>query len=110
MELWQNIFMSIIYILGLLAFCYLIGGRAGFLGFWLIVRWPIVILLAIATIIDFPIFGINPFVLLIPTGILATDAVLDKVPDGFWDLMNLIVVLCLVYAVGFFLVEAGLLT
>ena len=109
MKLWQNIFMSILYILGLLAFCYLIGGRAGFLGFWIIVRWPIVVLLAIATLLGFPIFGINPFVLLVVMTILAY-VDLDKVPDGFWDLMNLIAFLCLISAVGLLLVEMGILT
>jgi hypothetical protein len=100
--------MITLYILGFLAFCYLLAGPAGFAAFWYFVRWPIVIILALATLLNFPIYGFNPLLLLIVMTILACIDI-EKLPDWFWDLMNLLVYVCLLVAVGWFLVQIGVL-
>ena len=97
-----------LYILGFLAFCYLFGGRAGFAAFWYFTRWPAVVIFALATFLNIPIYGLDPFLLLIIFGILAL-VDLDKVPDWIWDMINLIVYLLLLVVFGYFLVEIGVL-
>ena len=93
------LYMTILYLLGLLAFCYLLLGPAGFLGFWIIIRYPLALLLALAFLIDIPIFGINPAIPAVIFGGLAFVDV-DKVPDWVWDLINLIIYVA--FALGMF--------
>ena len=91
--------MSILYLLGFLAFCYLIAGRGGFFAFWFIVRYPLALILVLAFLFNFPIFGINPAIPAIIFGGLAL-VDLDKVPDWVWDLINLIILVA--FALGMF--------
>ena len=76
--------MTILAIFGLLAFCYLMAGRAGFLMFWIIMRWPLVFILAVGAIINFV-----PFWLVVVFAILAAVPE-EKIPDQVFDWINLI--------------------
>ena len=76
--------MTILAILGLLAFCYLMAGSAGFLMFWTIMRWPLVFILAVGAIAN-----------LVPSWLVVVFAILaavpeEKIPDETWDWINLI--------------------
>ena len=62
--------MTILAILGLLAFCYLMAGSAGFLMFWTIMRWPLVFILAVGAIAN-----------LVPSWLVVVFAILAAVPE-----------------------------
>ncbi len=98
----SSLTMTIIYLLGLLGVCYLLFGQAGFLAFWLIIKWPLVIMASLLALYD-----INFFWHAIALTLLASFD--EKLPDWFWELMNLLVYLALMVAIGYFLVEAGIL-
>ena len=76
--------MTLLVILGLLAFCYLISGSAGFLMFWIIMRWPLVFILAVGAIAN-----LAPFWLVVVFAILAAVPE-EKIPEQTWDWINLI--------------------
>ena len=100
--------MISLYVIGFLAFCYLIGGRAGFFGFWMFMRWPTTILFALFTALDYSPLGLNPLLLTIVSAIFA--AYYEKLPDAFWDLMNLILFLVVVGVIIYLLAQMGLIT
>lgn len=100
--------MITLYIIGFLAFCYLIAGRAGFMAFWMFMRWPTTILFGLCAIADFYPFGLNPFLLTIISGLFA--AYWEKLPDAFWDFINLIMYLAVAGTILFLLAELGLIT
>ena len=100
--------MISLYILGFLAFCYLFFGRAGFMGFWYVMRWPTTILFGFLLLLDIHPYGLNSFVLFVVA--LLFTLFYEKLPEWFWDLMNLVMFL-IVAGVGIYiLAEVGLIT
>lgn len=84
--------MSILYILGFLLLCYLMFGPGGGIAFWTILKWPIAILLGLATLIDFPIYGINPILpFIVVTGLAFVK--LDDTPIWVMELLNLFILI-----------------
>ena len=97
-----------IYVIGFLAFCYLIGGRAGFMGFWMFMRWPTRIFFGLCTMIDYSPMGLNPLLLTIISALFA--AYWEKLPDAFWDFINLIMFLAVAGSILYLLVQIGVIT
>ena len=97
-----------IYVLGFLALCYLLLGRAGLMGFWMVMKWPTTALFGLFYFINYQPLGLNPLILFITALIFALFA--EKLPEWFWDLMNLIVYLIVVGVVFYILVEAELIS
>ena len=100
--------MISLYIIGFLAFCYLIGGRAGFMAFWMFMRWPTTIFFGLCTVIDYSPMGLNPLLLTIISALFA--AYWEKLPGAFWDLVNLIMYLVVVGAIIYLLADMGVIT
>ena len=100
--------MISLYVIGFLAFCYLIAGRAGFMGFWMIMRWPTTIFFGLCTVIDYSPMGLNPLLLTIISAIFA--AYWEKLPDAFWDFINLIMYLAVAGSILYLLVQMGVIT
>ena len=99
--------MISLYIIGFLAFCYLIGGRAGFIAFWMFMRWPTTIFFGLCTVINYSPLGLDPLILTIVSAIFA--AYYEKLPDVFWDLVNLVMFLLVVGVIIYLLAEMGLI-
>lgn len=100
--------MISLYVIGFLAFCYLIGGRAGFMGFWMFMRWPTTIFFGLCTVIDYSPMGLNPLLLTIISALFA--AYWEKLPDAFWDLVNLVMFLLVAGAIIYLLADMGVIT
>ena len=100
--------MISLYIIGFLAFCYLIGGRAGFMAFWMFMRWPTTIFFGLCTVIDYSPMGLNPLLLTIISALFA--AYWEKLPDAFWDLVNLVMFLLVAGAIIYLLADMGVIT
>lgn len=98
----SSLTMTIIYLLGLLAVCYLLFAQAGFLAFWLIIKWPLVIIAFLLALYDIDFFWYA-----IALALLASFD--EKLPDWFWELMNLLVYLALLAVIGYFLIDNGII-
>ena len=67
-------------------------GPGGGIAFWTILKWPIAILLGLATLIDFPIYGINPILpFIVVTGLAFVK--LDDTPIWVMELLNLFILI-----------------
>ena len=100
--------MISLYILGFLALCYLLLGRVGLMGFWFVMKWPTTILFGFLLWMDIHPYGLNSFVLFVVA--LLFTLFDDKLPEWFWDLMNLVMFL-IVAGVGIsILAELGYIT
>ena len=83
--------MSILIILGILGGCFLMFGlNAGLLAFWVIVRWPLVIILGILG----PLLNIIPdWYTYVALGLAIIPE--ENVPDWVWDWLTAIFLISL---------------
>ncbi len=78
------------------------------MAFWMFMRWPTTIFFGLCTVIDYSPMGLNPLLLTIISALFA--AYWEKLPDAFWDLVNLIMYLVVVGAIIYLLADMGVIT
>ena len=71
-------------------------------------RWPTKNFFDLCTVINYSPLGLDPLILTIVSAIFA--AYYEKLPDVFWDLVNLVMFLLVVGVIIYLLADMGVIT